>query len=237
MEQMKRYENLRLSLENDLNKVNKKIYLKSKNSTRFQPTESLFLNDEKNILKKYFPTEALKNFQKRFDVIQTEKKEIERYIEDNKEMKQIIKENKEKIDLSDMKKQEIKKKTIQYNSMIIKQKKAINDFNEEIKKMQNELHYNNQILKVKNEENAKLKKHFDEIVKIIQSKKLKLKEGKEKPDFINDDEEDENNENLNEYENRNEEVENEEGEESEPNEHNNNNDDDYYQENEENEED
>ena len=152
-------------------------------------------------------------------------------------MKQIIKENKEKIDLSDMKKQEIKKKTIQYNSMIIKQKKAINDFNEEIKKMQNELHYNKQILKVKNEENAKLKKHFDEIVKIIHSKKLKLKEGKQKPDFINDDEEDENNENPNEYENGNEEVENEEGEESEPNEHNNNNDDEYYQENEENEED
>ena len=238
MEQMKRYENLRLSLENDLNKVNKQIYLKSKDSKKFQPTESLFLKDEKNILKKYFPTEALKNFQKRFDVIQTEKKEIERYIEDNKEMKQIIKENKEKIDLSDMKKQEIKKKTIQYNSMIIKQKKAINDFNEEIKKMQNELHYNNQILKVKNEENAKLKKHFDEIVKIIHSKKLKLKEGKQKPDFINDDdEEDENNENPNEYENGNEEGENEEGEESEQNEHNNNNDDEYYQENEENEED
>ena len=238
MEQMKRYENLRLSLENDLNKVNKINYINSKDSKKFQPTESLFLQNEKNILKKYFPSEALKNFQKRFDVIQTEKKEIERYIEDNKEMKQIIKENKEKIDLSDMKKQEIKKKTIQYNSMIIKQKKAINDFNEEIKKMQNELHYNKQILKVKNEENAKLKKHFDEIVKIIHSKKLKLKEGKQKPDFINDDdEEDDNNENPNEYENGNEEGENEEGEESEQNEHNNNNDDEYYQENEENEED
>ena len=74
MEQMKRYENLRLSLENDLNKVNKQIYLKSKDSKKFQPTESLFLKDEKNILKKYFPTEALKNFQKRFDVIQSEKK-------------------------------------------------------------------------------------------------------------------------------------------------------------------
>ena len=154
-------------------------------------------------------------------------------------MKQIIKENREKVELSDMKKKEIKEKTIKYNSIIIKQKKAINDFKEEIKKMQSELHYNKQILKVKNEENIKLKKHFDEIVKLIKSKKLKLKEGKEKPKFINFDNEEDYDENLTEEDRQNNDNENEEEVEELENQYEsgqNSNKNDYYQENEENEE-
>ena len=95
---MKQYESLRLSLENDLNKINKKNFLETKNLKKLKSKDSLFLTNEKNILKKYFPLEALTNFQKRYDVIQTEKKEIEKYIEENKEMKIIIKGNKEKIE-------------------------------------------------------------------------------------------------------------------------------------------
>jgi hypothetical protein len=235
MIQMKKYENLRLSLENDLNKINKKNHLESKNLKKFQSKDSLFLTNEKNILKKYFPLEALKNFQNRYDIIQTEKKEIEKFIEENKEMKNIINGNKEKIEYSDLKKRESNEKTIKFKSIIINQKKLIKGFHDEIKKINSELNYHNQIFNVKTEENSRLNKQFNEDIENIKKGKLKLKEGEEKPDFI-DFSVDESEGKLNEEEsngenNNNEQTENEE----ENNDENNYNDNVDYQENEENE--
>lgn len=145
----------------------------------------LFKEEEKVVLEKLIPNSKLEAYQRRFDEIEEQKKELEAKIKNRNIMKQFeLKENKEKYISTELQVTEQKKRSSVLNSQRAALNKDISVQKGILKKSRDNLKFYLDLYKIKQKENEKLFQHLKEIQAQIDSGELVLK-----PSDENDEEE------------------------------------------------
>lgn len=147
----------------------------------------LFKEEEKVVLEKLIPNSKLEAYQRRFDEIEEQKKELEAKIKNRNIIKQFeLKENKEKYISTELQVTEQKKRSSVLNSQRAALNKDISVQKGILKKSKDNLKFYLDLYKIKQKENEKLFQHLKEIQAQIDSGELVLK-----PSDENDEEEEE----------------------------------------------
>lgn len=171
--------------------------LKKINGNRlFNKPKNLFLDEEKLVLEKIIPGQYLSIISERYNKIENEKRMIKEKLNTNNIIKSKIRNQKNIIDFSKIKKKEQAKKNTNLKYSLKICKKNIEKLNEKIKEMNEKIEKESAILKYKNKENSKYKKHLSEIQTKIDNGKLKLisdnKNDEKKSESENESDENEN---------------------------------------------
>lgn len=142
------------------------------------PSRQLFSDREKDILNQVLPEKFIDNYQKKFDNIEKERLIIEEKMKKNEDRRNIIQKLRDNFELNRNRQKGSELEGIKLRSKISEIKREMIGINIRIKNNQKTLRIVNKGYFEKNKENERIRDLFIKFYQDIQSKKIKLKEGK-----------------------------------------------------------